>query len=181
MKLQIVTALIVLSSVISAKAVTFGKLELAGKGCANKTAELVKVSEEDSTYSIALNIKINKTKGSMERKACNATLPVTLEAGEKLLIENISQNTSAEVARGGSAQAQIEVFIAGEINDVLKTEYHSNGKKQLTMNGVVSESDCGGAVNVRANASAVALGSGKITLNQEDLKLNLRVIKCTAK
>lgn len=179
MKLQIASTLIVLSSAFSAKAVTFGQLVLAGNGCVNKTAELVKMSEEDSTYSIPLNIKIDKTKGSMQRKACSATLPVTLEADEKLLIENISQNTSAEVARGGSAQAQIEVFIAGEINDVIKTEYHANGKKQLTMNGVVSESDCGGAVNVRANASAVALGSGKIVLNQEDLKLNLRVIKCS--
>lgn len=180
MKLQTVSAIIVLSSVISAQAITFGKLELAGKGCVNKTAELKTENEEDSLYSIAMNIKMNK-KGSLDRKTCNVTLPVTLEAGEKLLIQNVSQNVSAEVGAGGKAQAQIEVFLAGETSDVLKTEFTANGKKELTMNGTVSESACGGAVNVRANASAVAMGSGKVSLSQDELKLNLRVIKCTAK
>ncbi|AZZ36127.1 hypothetical protein CIK05_04740 [Bdellovibrio sp. qaytius] len=178
MKLQIGIATLVLWSAFSVQAATFGSVTLAGAGCLTKASELKVLSKADSSYAIPLNLKVDMDSGGLNRKACSASLPVTLAADEKLVIENISQKVNTNVQSGGSAKAQLEVFFAGQKSEVLKVEAIANDKLELTKAGVVGESSCGGTAIVRANASGVAMGKAKVSINHGELQLNLKVVKC---
>lgn len=183
MKLLLMTTALVLATVM-ANAATFGTLQIAGQGCSNKTSELKLISEAESLYAIPLNLYIKKESGvSLDRKACTASLPVTLANDEKLVIENTSQKVNTRVHPGGTAKAQLEVFFAGSKGEVLKAESvaadkYVSSRHHLSQEGVVTESSCGGELIVRANASGVGMGSAKVSIYHDDLKLNLKVVKC---
>lgn len=184
MKLLLMTTAIAFSS-FAAQAATFGTLQIAGPGCANKTSELKLISETEPLYALPLNLYVKKEQGtSLDRKACTASLPVTLASDEKLVIENTSQKVNTRVHPGGTAKAQLEVFLAGGKGELLKaeslaTDKYVSSRHHLSQEGVVTESSCGGEVIVRANASAVAMGAAKVSIYHEDLRLNLKVVKCS--
>lgn len=184
MKLLLTTAALIFST-LTAQAATFGTLQIAGPGCSNKTSELKLISEAESLYTLPLNLYVKKEQGvSLDRKACTASLSVTLASDEKLVIENTSQKVNTRVHPGGTAKAQLEVFLAGGKGEVLKAESvaadkYVSSRHELSQGGVVTESSCGGEVIVRANASGVAMGQAKVSIYHEDLKLNLKVVKCT--
>lgn len=184
MKLLLMTTALVLST-LTAQAATFGTLQIAGPGCTNKTSELKVISEAESLYALPLNLYVKKEQGvSLDRKACTASLPVTLATGEKLVIENTSQKVNTRVHPGGTAKTQLEVFLAGGKGEVLKAESvaadkYVSSRHELSQGGVVAESSCGGEVIVRANASGVAMGQAKVSIYHEDLKLNLKIVKCS--
>ncbi|MES2801983.1 MAG: DUF4360 domain-containing protein [Bdellovibrionota bacterium] len=184
MKLQLIILTLALLGAFSANAATFGALTIAGAGCTNKTSDLKILSQEESLYAFPLNLYVKKAEGlSLDRKACTASLLVTLASDEKLMIENVSQKVNTRVHAGGTAKAQVEVFLTGQKGEVLKAEsvavdQYVNSRHHLSQDGVVTESACGGEVIVRANASAVAMASAKVSVYHEDLKLNLKVVKC---
>lgn len=184
MKLLLTTTAIALSS-FAAHAATFGTLQIAGAGCANKTSELKLLSEAESLYALPLNLYVKKESGvSLDRKACAASLAVTLASDEKLVIENTSQKVNTRVHPGGTAKAQLEIFLAGGKGEILKaesvaTDKYVSSRHELSQGGVVAESSCGGEVIVRANTSGVAVGSAKVSIYYEDLKLNFKVVKCS--
>lgn len=183
MKLLFTTLTLVLST-LNVKAATFGTLQIVGPGCVNKTSDLKVLSEVDSLYALPLNLYVKKEQSvSLERKSCSASLPVTLASDEKLVIENTSQKVNTRVYPGGTAKAQIEVFLAGGKGEILKaesvaTDTYVNSRHTLSQDGLVTESSCGGDVIVRANASSVALGAAKVSIYHEDLKLKLKIVKC---
>lgn len=183
MKLLLTTTALVFST-LTAQAVTFGTLQIAGPGCTNKTSELKVISQEQSLYALPLNLYVKKEQGvSLDRKACTASLSVTLASDEKLVIENTSQKVNTRVHPGGTAKTQLEVFLAGGKGEILKaesvaTDKYLSSRHELSQGGVVTESSCGGEVIVRANASGVAMGQAKVSIYHEDLKLNLKVVKC---
>lgn len=184
MKLQLAISTLALLGTFSANAATFGALTIAGAGCTNKTSDLKVISQEESLYALPLNLYVKKESGtSLDRKACTASLLVTLASDEKLVIENVSQKVNTRVHAGGTAKAQLEVFFAGQKGEVLKAEsvaadQYVNSRHHLSQDGVAAESACGGEVIVRANASGVAMASAKVSIYHEDLKLNLKVVKC---
>lgn len=182
MKLLLVTT--ALFGAISLQAATIGELQIAGAGCTNKTSELKVISQDESSYALPLNLYVKKEEGtSLDRKACTASLPVSLAADEKLVIENVSQKVNTRVHAGGTAKAQLEVFLTGQTGEVLKAEsvaadQYVSSRHHLSQDGAVTESACGAQVIVRANASAVAMGTAKVSVYHEDLKLNLKIVKC---
>jgi len=184
MKLQLAISTIALLGTISANAHTFGALTIAGPGCVNKTSELKVISQEESLYALPLNLYVKKEADTgLARKACTASLVVSLASDEKLVIENVSQKVNTRVNAGGTAKAQLEVFLAGQTGEVLKAESvaadkYVNSRHHLSQEGVVTESNCGGDVIVRANASAIAMAAAKVSVYHEDLKLKLKVVKC---
>lgn len=184
MKLQLAISTLAILGAFSANAATFGALSINGAGCTNKTSDLKVISQEDSLYALPLNLYVKKESGtSLDRRACTASLSVTLASDEKLVIENVSQKVNTRVHAGGTAKAQLEVFLAGQKGEVLKAEsvaadQYVNSRHHLSQDGVVVESACGDEVIVRANASGVAMGSAKVSIYHEDLKLNLKVVKC---
>ena len=184
MKLQLIIVTLALLGAISANAATFGALTIAGPGCVNKTSELKVLSQEESLYALPLNLYVKKLEGtSLDRKACTASLPVTLASDEKLVVENVSQNVNTRVHAGGTAKAQLEVFLAGQKGEVLKAEsvtvdQYVSSRHHLSQGGVVAESACGAEVILRANASGIAVASPKVSIYHEDLKLNLKIVKC---
>lgn len=183
MKLLLTTTALIFTA-LTAQAATFGALDIVGPGCTNKTSELKVISQSDSLYALPLNLYVKKEDGvSLDRKACTAKLLVSLASDEKLVIENVSQKVNTRVHPGGTAKAQLEVFLAGQKGEILKAESvaldkYVSSRHQLSQDGQVSESNCGGDVIVRANASAVAMGTAKVSVYHEDLKLNLKVVKC---
>lgn len=185
MKLQLAISTTALMFAFSANAATFGALTIAGPGCVNKTSELKVLSQEESLYALPLNLYVKKEAGvSLDRKACTASLVVTLASDEKLVIENISQKVNTRVQAGGNAKAQLEVFLAGQKGEVLKaesvaTDQFVSSRHHLSQDGKTSESGCGEEVIVRANASAVAMSQAKVSVYHEDLRLNLKVVKCS--
>lgn len=185
MKLQLAISTIVFLGAISANAADFGALTIAGPGCVNKTSELKVISQAESLYAIPLNLYVKKAEGtSLDRKACTVSLPVDLASDEKLVIENVSQKVNTRVNAGGTAKAQLEVFLAGQKGEVLKAESiaadkNVNSRHHLSQDGVVTESACGADVVVRANASGIAMASAKVSIYHEDLKLSLKVVKCS--
>lgn len=184
MKLQLAISALILLGAFSANAATFGALSIAGAGCTNKTSELKIISQEDSLYALPLNLYVKKESGTgLDRKACTASLSVALASDEKLVIENVSQKVNTRVHAGGTAKAQLEVFLAGQKGEVLKaesvaTDQYVNSRHHLSQDSVTAESACGGEVIVRANASGVAMGSAKVSIYHEDLKLKLKIVKC---
>lgn len=184
MKLLLAITTLALAKAISAQAATIGTLQIAGSGCTNKTSELKVLSTAESLYAIPLNLYVKKESGpSLDRKTCTASLPVTLASDEKLVIENVSQKVNTRVHAGATAKAQLEVFLAGNTSEVLKAEStaqenYLSSRHHLSQDGVVTESTCGADVIVRANASGAALGTAKASIYHEDLKLNLKIVKC---
>ncbi len=184
MKLKIAISTLALLGAFSANAATFGALTIAGAGCTNKTSDLKIISQQDSLYALPLNLYVKKEAGtSLDRKACTASLLVTLASDEKLVVENVSQKVNTRVHAGGTAKAQLEVFLTGQKGEVLKAEsvaadQYVSSRHHLSQDGAVAESSCGGEVIVRANASGVAMASAKVSIYHEDLKLNLKVVKC---
>lgn len=181
MKLHLVIVMLFLSWALSASAFTLGALTLS-KDCTGKPSEF-KTSSADGVYTLPVALKVEKTSGGLVRRTCNATLPVKLEGGEKLVIENVSQEVKMNIEASGSAKAQLEVFLAGQKSDILKAEAKATDKPvtithKLEKSGVVAESTCGGEVIIRANASGVAIGSANISLGHEDLKVTLKAVKC---
>jgi hypothetical protein len=183
MKLLLTTTALFFST-LTVNAATFGALQIAGPGCVNKTSELKVISQAESLYALPLNLYVKKEQGvSLDRKACTASLSVTLASDEKLMIENTSQKVNTRVHPGGTAKAQLEVFLAGSKGEILKaesvaTDTYVNSRHTLSQEDSVTESSCGGEVILRANASGVAMGSAKVSIYHEDLKLNLKVVKC---
>lgn len=184
MKLELIIMTLALMGAFSANAATFGELTIAGPGCVNKTSELKVLSQEESLYAIPLNLYVKKLADiSLDRKACTASLPITLASDEKLVVENVSQKVNTRVDAGGTAKAQLEVFLAGQKGEVLKAEsvaadQYVSSRHHLSQDGVVAESACGANVILRANASGIAMASPKVSIYHEDLKLNLKVVKC---
>lgn len=184
MKLLLTTTALVLSTLTAQAATTFGALQIAGPGCTNKASELKLLSEAESLYALPLNLYVKKEQGvSLDRKACTASLSVTLAGDEKLVIENTSQKVNTRVHPGGTAKTQLEVFLAGGKGEILKaesvaTDKYVSSRHELSQGGVVTESSCGGEVIVRANASGIAMGQSKVSIYHDDLKLNLKVVKC---
>jgi hypothetical protein len=169
---------------ISVQAITLGTLQIAGAGCTNKTSDLKLISEADSLYSIPLNLYVKKEETqSLERKACTASLLVTLATDEKLVIEDVSQKVNTRVHPKGVAKTQLEVFLTGQKGEILKaesapTDAYLSSRHHLSQDGQVTESACGGEVIVRANASGIATGEAKVRIYHEDLRLKLKVVKC---
>lgn len=184
LKLKFAISTVVLLSTLSVNAATFGVLTIAGAGCTNKTSDLKIISQADSIYALPLNLYVKKEASiSLERKTCAASLLVTLASDEKLVIENVSQKVNTRVYAGGTAKAQLEVFLAGQKGEVLKAEsvaadQYISSRHHLSQDGVVAESACGGEVIVRANASGVAMASAKASIYHEDLKLKLKIVQC---
>lgn len=183
MKLLLMTSALVLATVM-ANAATFGKFQISGTGCTNKTNDLKLISETESLYALPLNLYVKKEQVvSLDRKSCTASLPVVLATGEKLVIENTSQKVNTRVYPSGIAKAQLEVFLSGGKGETLRAESvakdkYVNSRHELSQGGIVAESSCGGEIIVRANASAVAMGAAKVSIYHEDLKLNLKIVKC---
>lgn len=184
MKLLLVTTAYILASAVTVNAATFGTLQIAGSGCVNRTSELKVISQQDSLYALPLNLYVKKPADQMlDRKACTASLPVTLAADEKLVIENVSQKVNTRVHVGGTAKAQLEVFLTGQQGEVLKaestaSENYLSSRHHLSQDGKVMESACGQEVIVRANASGLATNTAKVSIYHEDLRLNLKIVKC---
>ncbi|MFN3454306.1 MAG: DUF4360 domain-containing protein [Pseudobdellovibrio sp.] len=169
----------------SLSAATIGDLSFAGTGCTNKDNQLKVISESDSRYMIPLNLYVKKEEGaSLERQACTVSLPIVLAKNEKLVIQNVSQKVNMRVYPGVTAKTQLEVFLAGHSTKVITAQTKAidsfiNERHELAQQGTLIESQCGEQVIVRANTSGFALGKEKARIYHENLKLDLKIEKCS--
>lgn len=179
-------SLAILFAAMSSSAFEIGGLQIAGTGCEAPTGgqELIPILDKPMAFGIPLNMSHEKTAdATLLRKSCVMSLPITLAAGEKLQVLDVSQKVRLRAGAQTKASAQVEVFLSGQEGQILKAEIEGKNKtvrsnQTLNDDGVVAESECGKDVIVRANSIAMMQGLSKARVQTEALVLSLRVVSC---
>ena len=176
----------ILIAALSSKAFEIGGLQIAGTGCEAPTGgqELIPILDKPMAFGIPLNMTQEKSAdATLLRKSCTMSLPITLAAGEKLQVLDVSQKVRLRAGAKSKASTQLEVFLAGQEGQILKAEIEGKNKtvrssQTLNDDGVVAESECGKDVIVRANSIAMIQGTAKARVETDALILSLRVVSC---
>jgi hypothetical protein len=171
---------------VNASALEIGQLQLAGNGCVAPTGahDVGRIDGASDRYSIPIMLKEEKlSEASLARVSCVMALPISLAANEKLQILDVSQKVRLRAGASSSARFDLEVFLVGQEGTKLNAEINAQEKtvrstRTLNEEGVLAESKCGDSVMVRANSSARLMGTSRVRVQSEALKLGLRIVAC---
>lgn len=164
-----------------------GSAQFNGSGCSQKNSEVKLIDEAQSLYSIPLNLYVKKEEATqLDRKNCAVAIPLEVSAGEKVVVSNVQQNVQLRAYPSVTTKTQLEVFLTGQRGQVLKaeavaTDKYVNSKTVLSQDGEVAVTECGQNAILRANASGLIQGSAKGRVYHNDLKLQIKVVKCLAR
>lgn len=169
----------------SLHAAVIGDVQLAGQGCASTASNKLRlIVPSQSLYSVPLNLNLVKSEDKIiERHACTAAIPVHLEAGEKLVVEDATQKINVRLDARTSAKAQLEIFLAGQKGDVVVGEAEAEettvkAKVKLSKAGHILQSGCGEDVILRANESIAVIGSGRASAISDNLRVKIKIVQC---
>ena len=184
-KIVLATIGMTLATASSLQAAVIGDVQLAGEGCASTSSNKLRlIVPSQSLYSVPLNLNLTKSEDKMiERHACTAAIPVHLENGEKLVVEDAAQKINVRLSSQTSAKAQLEIFLAGQKGDIVtgETEAQETSVKaslKLSKAGQVLQSGCGEDVILRANESIAVIGSGRASAISDNLRVKIKIVKC---
>lgn len=169
----------------AALAAEFGQPALGGAGCiAPANARVIKKIAGKDRYSVPIQMSVAKSaEAQIGRAACSMALPVSLAAGEKLVVRDVSQKVKFSVGPKTKAIANLEVFLAGDRNEVLKAEVEAKNAtikstRYLQAEEVVAESACGESLILRANSSVTITGAAITSVKTDAALLVLSIESC---
>lgn len=159
-------------------------LDVTGNGCEVKIKQDAALTGE-GVYAIPLKINVEKNATTaFARKACQFSLPISLDKNEKVKITAIEQPVNFRLSKGTDARVELAVFFAGDsqkkkpfVFEEKATDQNFEQIKKFMSADQSFESACGKDVILRGLLSAYLKGSqGSVT--SDLLNLNIKIEKC---
>ena len=160
-----------------------GPLALSGSGCFG-SQQLILVDSETSRYALPIRVRLNKkADSSFDRKTCNMRLPISLNAGEKLQIMDLSQSVRVIAAKGSDVKSNLNLSILGKkanplIFNVTATEETINVIETVKTPGLIAESLCGKDAMITGDLNILATGTAKALASTGTALVTLKVVTC---
>ncbi|MEY4615847.1 MAG: hypothetical protein RJB66_807 [Pseudomonadota bacterium] len=141
-----------------------GAPSYGGTGCPAGSAS-VNVSPDDSAVSILFDSYVTEagytTNRSVDRKACNITIPVQVPQGYSVSVFQVDYRGFNAVPRGASTRFDAEYFWAGSRGPRLSKTFLGPINDNYSLTDMIRANTlvwapCGASVNLRVNTSMMA-------------------------
>jgi hypothetical protein len=182
----LILGLFILAGTLAAEAqegIELGELNLVGTACRMETGAL-EVTIEEGKLRLPTASILRKASGTgLARGTCNFALPIQLAPDYKLVLKNLETGGDISLAKGTSAQADLEIFVAGQSGN--KLQYKEVAKKKLRKTfalkkaGTILESECGASLILRGNSALLLQGTGTASSAMRSLELEAEVLICS--
>lgn len=174
-------ALISTSKAVAQDQIAIGNISLVGSACAS-TLAAPKIEEGKLLLPVGLNVKKTSSE-SLKRGTCNMALAVAVPARNRLIISNTSVVGMVNLKKGGASKVQVELFKAGEHGEILQAVHDATAKKLTEVVDLKSQGDmiatqCGEAITLRANMSAIIKGAARSTVRMDSIETDVRLEAC---
>ena len=177
------TGLALLLSLQTAAAFELGKLALAGSGCFGGN-HVVAIEGEASRYALPIRVRLNKKGDAVfDRKTCNMRLPVSLNAGEKLQILDLSQTVRVIADKDADVKSTLNFSLVGKKSNPLTFAVKAVDDRisvidNLKSEGLLAESACGADTMVTGDLNILATGNAKALASTGTALVTLKVVTC---
>lgn len=171
------------ASTTVAPPLVLGQMTSGGNGC-NVLTSSGQPTVSDVEISFPIETVVSKDAlTTLKRGACAVALPVSVPAGYRMIVDEVSLDADIALASGGSAEGSVEVFVAGTIGDTLdisaKSKLRPKHSHQTLSVDPQLTTECGAAINLRSNSSVVLKeGSGSSSAKLSSIRMSYRLEVC---
>lgn len=168
---------------LGVQAAQFGTIAVAGNACYGST-DLQPILDQTDRYEAPIRLKVYKKASlAFDRKTCNFRLPISVKAGEKIQVLDVSHDVRLSASKGSMAKSSLEVGLTSKKNEVKLTEVIAEDKltsvkQTILQDGIVAESNCGQDVIVSGNLSLITQGQNKALGSVQNVVLTIKVVAC---
>lgn len=167
--------------------VDVGEAQVRGTACRLQGNELGAITLEEGIMRIPTAIALKKTteEASLKRGSCQFTIPMKVADGYKLLLTDLRAFGRMNLSRETSNKLSLEIFQAGQQGTKILAEDQADSESRLRkaydvgVEGVVLETECGAALNLRGNANIILSGgTARSTASLDFVAAKAEIVSC---